>query len=155
MSDNKLRSVLIAMTGFDGTAEELYFEIGAAALRRGYHILVFEGPGQGGVLREQDLYFRPDWEKLITPVVDYLLTKPGVDVSRIALIGYSRIILWKEWWDRFIVRHSFAIRKANSFSGSRLKSYILNYLAPKNICFLPKRKLTIPLAQDYKVAKSF
>ena len=32
------------------------FEIGAAALRRGYQVLVFEGPGQGGALREQNLY---------------------------------------------------------------------------------------------------
>jgi alpha-beta hydrolase superfamily lysophospholipase len=88
-ADDHSRPTLIAMTGFDGTAEELYFEIGAAALRRGYHVLVFEGPGQGGALREQDLYFRPDWEKVVIPVVDYLLTKPGVDPSRIALAGYS------------------------------------------------------------------
>ncbi|HBE79786.1 MAG TPA: alpha/beta hydrolase [Firmicutes bacterium] len=87
--DEKPRPTLIVMTGFDGTAEELYFEVGLAALRRGYHVLIFEGPGQGGALREQNLYFRPDWEKVVTPVVDYLVTKPEVDPAHIALIGYS------------------------------------------------------------------
>ena len=33
--------------------------------------------------------FRPDWENVITPVVDYLLTRPEVDPARIALIGLS------------------------------------------------------------------
>jgi len=87
--DNSPRPTLIAMTGFDGTAEELYFEVGAAALHRGYHVLIFEGPGQGGALREQNLYFRYDWEKVVSPVVNYLFTKPEVDQTRIALIGYS------------------------------------------------------------------
>lgn len=73
----------------DGTAEELYFEIAAAALHRGYHVLAFEGPGQGEALREQNLYFRHDWEKVVTPVVDYLVSRVEVDPARIALIGYS------------------------------------------------------------------
>jgi pimeloyl-ACP methyl ester carboxylesterase len=32
---------------------------------------------------------RPDWEAVITPAVDYLLTRPEVDAARIALIGLS------------------------------------------------------------------
>jgi pimeloyl-ACP methyl ester carboxylesterase len=32
---------------------------------------------------------RPDWENVITPVVDYLLARPDVDQDRIALIGLS------------------------------------------------------------------
>jgi alpha-beta hydrolase superfamily lysophospholipase len=83
------RPVIIGMTGFDGTAEEMYFNLGIAAQSRGYHFLSFEGPGQGGALREQKLYFRPDWEKVITAVVDYLVTRPEVDPNRIILAGYS------------------------------------------------------------------
>ncbi len=81
--------LLILMTGFDGTAEELYFMGGAAAVDRGYHVLIFEGPGQGMALREQDLLFRPDWENVVTPVVDFALEQPGVDPGRIGLLALS------------------------------------------------------------------
>lgn len=73
------RKTLIVQTGFDGTAEELYFTRAVFALERGYNVLLFEGPGQGGALREQQLYFRPDWENVVTPVVDYLLARKDVD----------------------------------------------------------------------------
>ena len=36
--------LLIVTTGFDGTAEELYFEVGYAALKRGYNCIIFDGP---------------------------------------------------------------------------------------------------------------
>ena len=62
---------------------------GAAALERGYHALIFEGPGQGSMLFERQIPFRPDWENVITPVVDYLRSRPDVDPARIALTGWS------------------------------------------------------------------
>jgi alpha-beta hydrolase superfamily lysophospholipase len=83
------RPTVILTGGYDGTAEELYFSNGAAALARGYHVLAFDGPGQGAALTQQGLVLRPDWGAVITPVVDYLLTRPDVDPARIALIGLS------------------------------------------------------------------
>lgn len=83
------RPLLIAQTGFDGTAEELYFNLADAARERGYHLLVFEGPGQGEVIRLQGIPFRPDWERVITPVVDYALSLKEVDPDRVALLGAS------------------------------------------------------------------
>jgi pimeloyl-ACP methyl ester carboxylesterase len=80
---------LILQTGFDGTQEELYNGGAVAAVRRGYNCLTFEGPGQGEVIREQGIPFRYDWEKVITPVVDYALSRPEVDPGRIALFGIS------------------------------------------------------------------
>jgi dienelactone hydrolase len=79
---------LIVQTGFDGTIDGL-FPYAQAAARRGWHCLTFEGPGQGLVIRQQGLPFRPDWEKVIGPVVDYLTARPDVDAERIALIGVS------------------------------------------------------------------
>jgi dienelactone hydrolase len=35
------------------------------------------------------LTFRPDWEKVVTPVVDFALKQPAVDPKRIALMGIS------------------------------------------------------------------
>src|ERR1700689_5401656 len=87
--DDTLRPAVILNGGYDGTAEELYFANGAAALARGYHVLAFDGPGQGAALVRQGLVLRPDWEAVITPVVDYLLTRPEVDPDRVALIGLS------------------------------------------------------------------
>lgn len=45
-----LRPTLIITGGYDGTAEELYFFSGEAALRRGYNCLVYDGPGQGDMI---------------------------------------------------------------------------------------------------------
>jgi alpha-beta hydrolase superfamily lysophospholipase len=83
------RPSLIAHGGFDSTLEELYTSAAAPALERGYNCLTFEGPGQGGLIRRQKIPFRYDWEKVVTPVVDYALTKPEVDPKRLALMGIS------------------------------------------------------------------
>ncbi|MCB2193700.1 MAG: alpha/beta fold hydrolase [Deltaproteobacteria bacterium] len=88
-ASRKPRKTLMVQTGFDGTGEELYFEVAFFALKRGYNVLIFEGPGQGGVVREQHLYFRPDWEEVVTPVVDYALSRSEVDSRRLALMGLS------------------------------------------------------------------
>ncbi|MFE0464640.1 alpha/beta fold hydrolase [Kitasatospora sp. NPDC058965] len=83
------RPTVVFTSGFDSTLEESYFVIAAAALRRGYHVLAFDGPGQGAALRLQKLVFRPDWESVVTPVVDYALTRPQIDPDRLVLLGYS------------------------------------------------------------------
>jgi len=83
------RPLLIVQTGFDGTKEELYFETAYFAVKRGYNVLLFEGPGQGEVIRIQKLPFRPNWETVITPVVDYAISRDEVDGERIALMGIS------------------------------------------------------------------
>ncbi|QRG70341.1 alpha/beta hydrolase family protein [Brevibacillus choshinensis] len=87
--DDSPRPTLLIHGGFDSTGEELYFGGAAAALQRGYHCLTFEGPGQGAVIREQRIPFRHDWERVVTPVVDYMLARPEVDPLRLALMGIS------------------------------------------------------------------
>lgn len=80
----------VAMVGgYDGTKEEAFFAGGVAALRRGYAVLLIDGPGQGGALTEQGLFFRPDWEAVVTPQIDWLLARPEVDPARIVLMGRS------------------------------------------------------------------
>jgi pimeloyl-ACP methyl ester carboxylesterase len=83
------RPLLTVHSGFDGTAEEIYFEVGSLAVKQGYNVLLFEGQGQGGVIRVQELPFRPNWETVVTPVVDYAITRKEVDAKRIALMGIS------------------------------------------------------------------
>ena len=83
------RPTLIFHGGYDSSLEELYYFAAAAAVRRGYNCLTFDGPGQGMPLREQKLVFRYDWEKVVTPAVDYALSRPDVDGDRLALKGMS------------------------------------------------------------------
>ncbi len=71
------------------TASGCDFASGAAALRRGYNVLAFDGPGQGAVILEQGVPFRPDWETVVKVVVDYALTLPEVDPVKLVLLGWS------------------------------------------------------------------
>lgn len=80
---------LIVNGGYDSTHQEAYFHIVPAALRRGYNVLAFDGPGQGAKLFLENYPMRHDWEKVITPVVDYLVKRKEVDKSKIVLYGPS------------------------------------------------------------------
>jgi pimeloyl-ACP methyl ester carboxylesterase len=83
------RPLFIMHSGFDGSAEERHGEGARAAVERGYNVLTFNGPGQYGPIHRARTPFRPDWEKVVTPVVDLALTLPGVDPAKIALMGVS------------------------------------------------------------------
>ena len=80
---------VIIHTGFDGTAEEMWIDAACSAQAHGYTVLAFDGPGQPGPRYRDGLVFRPDWEHVVTPVVDFLIEQPGVDPDRIALLGNS------------------------------------------------------------------
>jgi len=83
------RGTLIATNGYDSTVHEMYFAFAAAATRRGYNCLLFDGPGQGRVLIQQGLTFRPDWEHVLRAVMDFVLPRPDVESTRVALAGWS------------------------------------------------------------------
>src|SRR6185369_2097056 len=70
-NSGKQRPLLIFNNGSDGGLGEAWTQGVVPALDRGYNCLTFFGPGQGSTLLQQGLYFRPDWEKVVTPVVDY------------------------------------------------------------------------------------
>jgi hypothetical protein len=84
------RPLVISVGGYDSTAEESYFFNAAAAGERGYHALVFDGPGQGELIIEHGIPFRPDWEKVLDAVLDAAVARPDVDARRIAVIGELR-----------------------------------------------------------------
>jgi hypothetical protein len=88
------RPLVLLNNGSDSDAADMYLMGGAAALERGYNALAYDGPGQGAALFLQDLYFRPDWEGVVTPVVDFALGRPEVDPERIAIMGVSQAGYW-------------------------------------------------------------
>jgi alpha-beta hydrolase superfamily lysophospholipase len=83
------RPLLIMTNGYDATITDTYFASAVAASARGYHCLLFDGPGQGELLIEQGLPMRPDWETVVKAVVDFAIALPTVDPARIALSGWS------------------------------------------------------------------
>lgn len=84
------RPTIIFSNGTGAQLIGLYVYGAAEAVAQGYNALLFEGPGQGSMLYLRGLGLRPDWEAVITPVVDYLLGRPDVDPDRIALVGWSQ-----------------------------------------------------------------
>jgi alpha-beta hydrolase superfamily lysophospholipase len=87
--EHEVRPLIIFTNGYDGTITDLYFASAVAASQRGYHCLLFDGPGQGEMLYEHGVPLRPDWETVIAAVVDYAVEQPIVDPERIALSGWS------------------------------------------------------------------
>lgn len=88
------RPLLILNNGSDGTALDMWTTGAAGAGVRGYDCLTFDGPGQGYAFWKQGLHFRPDWEKVVTPVVDFALGREGIDPKRIAIQGISQGGYW-------------------------------------------------------------
>ena len=64
---------------------------GLPALARGYAVLAVDGPGQGKTLydKETRAFMRPDYEKVMTAVLDYATSQTNIDPERIAAIGCS------------------------------------------------------------------
>jgi len=83
------RPTIIMNNGSDGQNVDMLPQGGLAALERGYNVVIFEGPGQGSQLFLRNVPFRPDWENVISPIVDHLETRTDVDLDRVAVRGIS------------------------------------------------------------------
>ena len=78
--DDAPRPAMVVHNGFDGPAEEMHYNGAAAGAERGYHVLSFDGPGHARRPPPATAWcFRPDWEHVVTPVLDWVLARPEVD----------------------------------------------------------------------------
>jgi len=118
--------LLILTPGRDTWAEDTCW-VYEAALRRGIHCLVYDGPGQGYALRLNNLRFRPDWENVVRPVVDFALDIPGIDPTRIGLMGLSFGAFLSTRAAAFEKRLKVCIANPGSISWGRS---ILDHFAP-------------------------
>jgi pimeloyl-ACP methyl ester carboxylesterase len=85
--DSANAPLVLIVPGLDSSKEEL-FAIEEDFLRRGLATLTIDGPGQS----ENSVHFaiRPNWETVITPLLDHLAhVDIGVDQRRIGLVGIS------------------------------------------------------------------
>lgn len=76
------KGTIVIFGGNDSYMEELFFPM-LYLKESGYDVYLFEGPGQGSVLREQDLKFTHEWEKPVKSVLDYF------ELDNVILIGIS------------------------------------------------------------------
>jgi pimeloyl-ACP methyl ester carboxylesterase len=90
VTPGRQRPTVLFTGGFDGTAEELYKYGVTAALEAGWNAVAWDGPGQGGMLVEHGLAMRPDFEAVLTAVVDWTLEQRDfADPRRLMLVGRS------------------------------------------------------------------
>jgi Prolyl oligopeptidase family len=92
--DGVARPTIILNNGSDAAMTFLWPGLGKPGLDRGYNAVIFDGPGQQSMLFQRGIPFRPDWENVITPLVDFLVERPEVDASKIVLYGTSQGGYW-------------------------------------------------------------
>ena len=86
---NESKPTILVGSGYDAAQEDSLHAVGFEILARGWNFVTYEGPGQPTVRRNQNLGFMPEWEEVVTPVVDYLSTRPDVDMASLGLMGIS------------------------------------------------------------------
>jgi hypothetical protein len=89
VDDDRPRPTVLIPGGFDGTCEEMFKYGGHSAVAQGWNAITWDGPGQGGLLIEHGVTMRPDFESVLTPVVDWALDLPYVSADALALVGRS------------------------------------------------------------------
>lgn len=75
------KGTVVVCGGYDSFMEEFVLQVNELAAQ-GYEIVLFDGPGQGKCLREK-LYFRFDFEKAVSAVLDHL------HIKKCAMVGIS------------------------------------------------------------------
>ncbi|MBD0382865.1 alpha/beta hydrolase family protein [Paenibacillus sedimenti] len=79
---NQRLGTVVIHGGFDSFVEELYSWADTLA-RRGYDVVLFEGPGQGGALKNYGLPLTHEWEKPVKAVLDHY------QLDNVTLLGVS------------------------------------------------------------------
>ena len=76
------RGTIVLFGGFDSYVEEL-FPMASEFARRGYEVVTFDGPGQGGMLEDHNVPLTADWHCPVAAILDAL------SLDDVTLIGGS------------------------------------------------------------------
>ncbi len=82
LTNQTSQGTIVLFGGFDSYIEEL-FPMQLYLRDAGFHVITFEGPGQGAVLEEGHLAMTPDWERPVRIVLDHF------QLDDVTLVGYS------------------------------------------------------------------
>jgi hypothetical protein len=88
-SSGATRPTLIITNGIDGALSGLWSEGIKSGLERKWNVFVYDGPGQQSVLYQQKIPFRPDWEQVLTPIIEALAGRSDVDEKRLVALAIS------------------------------------------------------------------
>jgi len=76
------RGTVVMFGGFDSYIEE-FFPILVTMWNRGFDVVAFEGPGQGGALEDSGIPMTPEWHRPVGAILDRL------SLSDVTLVGIS------------------------------------------------------------------
>jgi pimeloyl-ACP methyl ester carboxylesterase len=76
------RGTVVMFGGFDSYIEE-FFPILMTMWNRGFDVVAFEGPGQGGALEDSGIPMTPEWHRPVGAILDRL------SLSDVTLVGIS------------------------------------------------------------------
>jgi hypothetical protein len=88
------RPTVVMTNGSEGSKSGLWAWGVAATLGRAWNAFMYDGPGQQEMLFHKGHAFRPDWEAVLTPVVDSLVARADVDSSALFAYGCSQAGYW-------------------------------------------------------------
>ncbi len=88
------RPTVVMTNGSEGSKSGLWAWGVAATLGRGWNAFIYDGPGQQNMLFDQGHAFRPDWEAVLTPVIDALMGRNDVEGSALFAYGCSQAGYW-------------------------------------------------------------
>jgi len=81
-AEGEKKDTILLHGGNDSYFEEFFFPMLYLA-ENGFEVYLFEGPGQGGVMRSQGKHFTYEWEKPVKAVLDYF------NLNDVTIIGAS------------------------------------------------------------------
>ena len=82
MPNGESKGTILLHGGNDSYFEEFFFPM-LYLREKGYEVYLFEGPGQGGVIRLQGKHFTHEWEKPVKAVLNYF------NLDDVTIIGAS------------------------------------------------------------------
>jgi hypothetical protein len=88
------RPTVVMTNGSEGSKSGLWAWGASSAIARGWNAFLYDGPGQQTMLFDRGHPFRPDWEAVLTPVVDSLVVRDDVDASALFAYGCSQAGYW-------------------------------------------------------------
>ena len=80
------KGTIVMHGGNDSYFEEFLFTV-LYLQEQGFEVYLFEGPGQGGVMRLQGMHFTHEWEKPVKAVLDFFALR-DVTIIGVSLGGY-------------------------------------------------------------------
>ena len=80
--EGERKGLILIHGGNDSYFEEFLFTI-LYLQEKGFEVYMFEGPGQGGVMRLQGIHFTHEWEKPVKAILDYF------DLRDVTIVGIS------------------------------------------------------------------